>query len=43
MEEEIEYRRVLQRTDGIKYAIIPKKSKIQKDDFVMIKKINSGE
>jgi len=38
MEEIIEVRRVLQRTDGIKYLIIPKKSLILKDDLVVVTK-----
>ena len=40
MEEITEVRRVLQRTDGIKYLIIPKKSKILKDDLVVVRKLN---
>jgi len=32
----MEIRRVLQRKDGVKMAIIPKKSKIKKDDLVLV-------
>lgn len=38
MDEEI--RKVLQRKDGVKMCIIPKKSKIKKDDYVRISKID---
>ncbi len=41
--EEYEIKKVLVRTDGIKYIIIPKKSKIKKGDYVMIKKISNKE
>lgn len=34
-----EIRRVLERKDGIKMVIIPKKSEIKKDDYVKIIKI----
>jgi hypothetical protein len=34
-----EIRKVLERKDGIKMCIIPKKSKIVKDDYVRITKI----
>jgi hypothetical protein len=34
-----EIRKVLQRKDGVKMCIIPKKSKIQKDEYVGIKRI----
>jgi hypothetical protein len=43
MEELTEVRRVLERTDKIKYVIIPKKSKIIKDDLVIVKKLNTTE
>ena len=43
MEEIIEVRRVLQRSDNIKYVIIPKKSKLIKDDLVVIKKLDTKE
>ncbi len=39
----MEIRKVLIRKDGIKMCIIPKKSKIQGGDFVMINKINEKE
>lgn len=38
MEQE-EVKKVLKRTDGIKYVIIPKKSKIKAGDNVRITKI----
>jgi len=34
-----EIRRVLERKDGIKMVIVPKKSEIKKDDYVKIIKI----
>lgn len=34
--KKLEIRTVLQRTDGIKMAIIPKQSKIKKGDMVLI-------
>jgi hypothetical protein len=37
MDEEI--RTVLERKDGVKMVIIPKKSKIKKGDYVRINKI----
>jgi len=39
----MEIRKILQRTDGIKYLIIPKKSDLKKGDYVMIIKINQKE
>lgn len=39
----MEIRKVLIRTDGIKYLIIPKKSYIKPGDFVMIEKVNQKE
>ena len=33
-------KKVLQRKDGIKMVIVPKNSDIQKDDYVMINKVN---
>lgn len=39
MKEEIEIRKVLERKDGIKMVIIPKKSNINKDDYVKIIKM----
>jgi hypothetical protein len=39
----MEVTKCLERTDGIKYAIIPKKSDIQKGDPIMIIKINEKE
>jgi len=35
----MEVRKVLQRTDGIKYAIIPKASELKKEDYVKITKL----
>ena len=40
MEKDIEIRRCLQRKDGVKMVIVPKNSKIEKDDYVCIYKIN---
>jgi len=37
--ENIEIRKVLERKDGIKMVIIPKKSNINKDDYVKIIKL----
>ena len=37
----MEVRTVLERKDGIKMAIIPKKSKYQKGDKVLIVKLNT--
>lgn len=37
--ENIEIRKVLERKDGIKMVIIPKKSKIKKGDYVRIIKL----
>ena len=39
----MEIRKILRRTDGIKYLIVPKKSDLKKDDYVMIIKINKEE
>ena len=39
----MEVTKCLQRTDGIKYAIIPKKSDINKGDAIAITKINPEE
>jgi len=36
----MEIRKILLRTDGIKYLIIPKASDLKKGDFVMITKID---
>lgn len=41
MDEEI--RKVLGRKDGVKMVIIPKKSKIKKDDYVRIIKVEGGK
>jgi len=38
-----EVTKCLIRTDGIKYAIIPKKSEIQKGDALMIIKLNEQD
>jgi len=43
MEEGVEVRRVLERSDKIKYLIIPKKSSIVKDDLVIVRKLNTTE
>jgi hypothetical protein len=43
MEKITEVRRVLERSDKIKYVIIPKKSKLSKDDLVIITKLNTEE
>lgn len=40
---EIEIRKVLERKDGIKMVIIPKKSEIKKDDYVKIIKLEKEE
>ena len=39
----MEIKKVLKRTDGIKYLIIPKNSDIIAGDFVMITKLNQKE
>jgi len=39
----MEIKKVLLRTDGIKYLIIPKNSDLKKDDLVMINKIDQKE
>ena len=39
----MEIRKILLRTDGIKYLIIPKASDLKKGDFVMITKLNEKE
>jgi len=36
-------KKVLERTDGIKYLVIPKDSEIKKGDYVMITKINNQQ
>lgn len=41
-EEMEEVRRVLERKDGIKMVIIPKRSKIVKGDYVRITKLWGG-
>ena len=43
MEETVEVRRVLERSDKIKYIIIPKKSNFNKGDLVIVKKLNTEE
>ena len=43
MEEFTEIRRVLERSDTIKYLIIPKKSQFNKGDWVIIKKLNTED
>ena len=43
MEEICEVRRVLKRTDGVKYLIIPKKSVIKAGELVTISKLNQME
>ena len=35
----MEIRKVLERKDGIKMVIVPKNSDFQKDDYVMITKV----
>ncbi len=39
----IEIRKCLQRKDGVKMVIVPKKSKIKKGDYVRIEKLNKKE
>jgi len=39
----MEIRKILLRTDGIKYLIIPKNSDLKKGDFVMITKLNEKD
>lgn len=39
----MEVTKCLQRTDGIKYAIIPKKSDINKGDAIAISKLDEKE
>ena len=39
----MEIRKILLRTDGIKYLIIPKASDLKKGDLVMVSKINEKE
>jgi hypothetical protein len=41
MKEEI--RKVLERKDGVKMVIIPKKSEIKKEDYVRITKLEKGD
>ena len=43
MEEVFEIKRVLLRTDGVKYVIIPKLSAIKAGDYVMINKVKHKE
>ena len=43
MKQSFEVKKVLMRTDGIKYIIIPKDSELKQGDYVMIKKINAQE
>lgn len=35
----MEVRKILLRSDGVKYLIVPKNSKFQKDDYVKIIKL----
>jgi hypothetical protein len=42
-ESEMEIRKVLIRTDGIKYIIIPKKSNLKAGDFVKVIKLEENE
>ena len=39
----MEIKKILKRTDGIKYLIIPKSSDLNAGDFVMITKIDEKE
>ena len=39
----VEIRKCLQRKDGVKMVIVPKKSKIKKGDYVRIEKLNKKE
>lgn len=39
----MEIRKVLKRTDGIKYLVVPKNSQINAGDFVMLIKVNEKE
>jgi len=39
----MEIRKILLRTDGIKYLISPKSSELEKGDFVMITKLNEKD
>lgn len=39
----MEIKKILKRTDGIKYLIIPKASDLEAGDFVMITKIDEKE
>jgi len=39
----MEIKKILKRTDGIKYLIIPKASELQAGDLVMINKIDEKE
>ena len=43
MEQDYEVKKVLLRTDGIKYIIIPKDSKIIAGEYVIIKKLKHQE
>jgi hypothetical protein len=40
--ENLIIKRVLIRTDGIKYVVIPKASKLNSGDYVVITKIKEG-
>jgi len=37
--DNIEIRKVLERTDGVKYVIVPKNSKIKGNDYVKLIKL----
>jgi len=43
MKQSFEVKKVLMRTDGIKYIIIPKDSELKQGDYVMITKVNNKE
>jgi hypothetical protein len=42
-ESEMEVRKILIRTDGIKYIIIPKKSDLKAGDFVKVIKLEEED
>lgn len=42
-ESEMEVRKILIRTDGIKYIIIPKKSELKAGDFVKVIKLEEED
>ena len=42
-ESEMEVRKILIRTDGIKYIIIPKKSNLNAGDFVKVIKLEEED